>query len=78
MAGDCPPLGQHASVWAGRLVPDGSGGYVLHQSNGCEWPVITLEPAMQRWMLQLDQPVDIRLVGVANPWGPWLRVSGLA
>jgi hypothetical protein len=40
--------------------------------------VITLEPAMQRWLLQLDQPVDIRLVGVANPWGPWLRVSGLA
>ena len=71
-------MGHHALVWPGRLVPDGSGGYTLHQSDGRVWPVITLEPRVQSWLLQLDQAVETRLVGVANPWGPWLRVSGLA
>ena len=75
---DTPPMGNQASVWPGRLVPDGSGGYTLHQSDGRVWPVITLEPRVQSWLLQLDQAVETRLVGVANPWGPWLRVSGLA
>jgi len=75
---DSLPVGNHGSVWPGRLVPDGSGGFTLHQSDGHVWPVITLEPRMQSWLLQLDQTVEIRLLGVANPWGPWLRVSGLA
>ena len=75
---DSPPRGNHVLVWPGRLVPDGSGGYTLHQSDGRVWPVITLEPRVQSWLLQLDQAVETRLVGVANPWGPWLRVSGLA
>ena len=64
-------------LWQGDLVPDGAGGFVLHTAEG-PWPVITLEPALHRWLLQLERPTPARLVACANPWGPWLRASRLA
>jgi len=58
-------------------VVDGTGGYRLEGSSG-DWPLITLEPAMHRWLLLQERPRPVRLVACANPWGPWLRVSRLA
>jgi hypothetical protein len=72
------PLERLASHWQGRLVPDGSGGYSLHQAQGISWPLITLEPSIHRWLMQQEKPIDTHLVGVVNRWGPWLRVIGLA
>jgi len=71
-----PPEAQER-LWQGDLVPDGSGGFVLHTAEG-PWPVITLEPALHGWLLQLERPTAVQLVGCANPWGRWLRVSRLA
>jgi hypothetical protein len=71
------PLEATERLWQGDLVPDGSGGFALHTPDG-SWPVITLEPALHRWLLQLERPTPARLVGCANPWGRWLRVSRLA
>jgi hypothetical protein len=65
------------SLWEGTLVVDGTGGYRLEGSSG-DWPLITLEPAMHRWLLLQERPRPVRLVACANPWGPWLRVSRLA
>jgi hypothetical protein len=64
-------------LWQGDLVPDGSGGFVLNTAEG-PWPVITLEPALHGWLARLERPTPVRLVGCANPWGRWLRVSRLA
>jgi hypothetical protein len=77
------PAEPHEQLWSGSLVSDGTGGYRLEAAGdspagGCRsWPLITLEPALHHWLAQAgDGPV--RLLGVANPWGPWLRVSRLA
>lgn len=64
-------------LWQGDLVPDGAGGFVLNTAEG-PWPVITLEPALHGWLAQLERSTPVRLVGCANPWGRWLRVSRLA
>ena len=75
-------------LWRGELRPDGTGGYRLRLNNDSEmgssgapaadWPVITLEPALHRWLGELSRPRQVALIGCANPWGPWLRVSRLA
>ena len=72
------PTERQASHWPGRLVPDGSGGFTLHQGQGISWSLITLEPSIHRWLSQLEKPIDINLVGVVNRWGPWLRVIAVA
>lgn len=71
-----PPPEPGERLWRGELVPDGNGGYVLHGEAGA-WPVITLEPVLHHWLLGLDRPTPAALIGCANPWGPWLRVSRL-
>lgn len=63
-------------LWEGILQPDGQGGYQLATAAG-PWPLITLEPALHRWLLLQDRSRPVRLIGCANPWGPWLRVSRL-
>jgi len=75
--GHRPPKERGERLWQGELVPDGGGGYRLHTAAG-DWPVITLEPELHAWLLQLDRPTPAQLVGCANPWGPWLRLSRLA
>jgi len=64
-------------LWRGLLQPDGQGGYGLATDMGL-WPLITLEPAMHRWLQQQDRSRAVELVGCLNPWGPWLRISRLA
>jgi hypothetical protein len=65
------------ALWDGTLRPDGDGGYGLETAGGV-WPLITLEPALHRWLLGQERSRPVRLIGCANPWGPWLRVSRLA
>jgi hypothetical protein len=72
-----PPPEAGERLWQGLLVPDGEGGYAL-QGEGVHWPVITLEPALHAWLAGIEVPTPVRLIGCANPWGPWLRVSRLA
>ncbi len=69
-----PPPERGERLWRGELVPDGDGGYVLHGEAGA-WPLITLEPSLHHWLLGLEGPTSVALIGCANPWGPWLRVS---
>jgi hypothetical protein len=64
-------------LWQGELQPDGSGGYTLLVA-GSLWPLITLEPALHQWLQAQDRPRAVSLIGSANPWGPWLRISRLA
>jgi hypothetical protein len=72
------PQEPHERVFSGRLTPDGNGAFQLSIATGEVWPVITLEPSLHRWLAQLDQAREVELIGCANPWGPWLRVSRLA
>jgi hypothetical protein len=72
-------------LWQGELRPDGQGGFSLVLADGtpdCQgsqvWPLITLEPALHAWLLAQERPRNVALIGCANPWGPWLRVSRLA
>lgn len=68
-------------LWQGELVADGRGGFFLHGPKGLAgepWPLITLEPALNAWLDAQHTPCPVALIGCANPWGPWLRVSRLA
>ncbi len=73
-AGWAPPPEPGERLWRGVVRPDGEGGYLLDGETG-PWPVITLEPALHHWLLGLDRPTPAALIGCANPWGPWLRMS---
>jgi hypothetical protein len=53
---------------------DGHGTYQLHTQEG-SWPLISLEPAVAQWLANQVHGMEVGLVGVANPWGPWLRVT---
>jgi hypothetical protein len=75
------PQESHERLWEGELLVDGSGGYRLAgpaSPDGQPWQVITLEPALQQWLASQEADRPVRLIGCANPWGPWLRVSRLA
>ena len=79
-------------LWEGILQPDGMGGYGLELHQGLPagkagggpgetrrcWPVITLEPALHHWLSGVEKGTSVRLRGHANPWGPWLRLTGMA
>ena len=64
-------------LWQGELDPDGEGGYGLLVGRR-RWPLITLEPALHHWLREQRQRRPVALIGCANPWGPWLRLSRLA
>jgi hypothetical protein len=72
-----PPAEPGERLWRGLLLTDGDGGYTL-EGEGFRWPVITLEPEMHAWLLGIESPTPVRLIGCSNPWGPWLRVSRAA
>lgn len=68
-------------LWQGDLVALPDGEFRLHGCPGPDgqpWRLITLEPALHRWLAARDRVERVRLIGCANPWGPWLRVSRLA
>lgn len=85
---EAAPSEAHEQLWSGTLHPDGQGGYSLALDPGCLaphpaerrrlWPLITLEPGLHHWLSGQDAARPVRLLGCANPWGPWLRVSRLA
>lgn len=77
LAADQAPQEPGERLWQGELRPDGQGGFCL-LVEGRPWPLITLEPALHHWLQQQQRPVQAALIGCANPWGPWLRVSRLA
>ncbi|MFN9923331.1 MAG: FAD-dependent oxidoreductase [Cyanobacteriota bacterium] len=79
-AAPVPPV-PGEQLWQGLLRPDGQGGFQLEREGqgGAEsWQVITLEPALHRWLQLQEAPKQVAMVGSANPWGPWLRMSRLA
>ena len=52
-------------------------GYQLKTAEG-GGPLITLEPAIHRWLSASDQAGQtVSLRGVQNPWGPWVRITGV-
>ena len=58
----------------GTVIPAADGRYAL-EGEGWAWPLITLEPSMQRWLVSLERRETVELVGCLNPWGRWMRVS---
>jgi hypothetical protein len=77
-----PPEPQER-LWEGVLQVDGKDGYTLElqaipMGHGRPvWPLITLEPALNDWLGEQNGGRSVKLIGCANPWGPWLRVSRL-
>jgi len=62
--------------FSGSLRADGAGGFQL-EGSGFSWPLITLEPGLNRWLRDLDGPRNVTVIGCLNPWGPWIRASRL-
>jgi hypothetical protein len=74
------PMEPGEQLIQGELQPCAEGSYRLLGVPGAPeggWPLITLEPALHHWLAQAAGG-PVRLIGVPNPWGPWLRVSRLA
>lgn len=77
------PAERLEQLWEGVLSGDAQSGYQLSLpaqagAAAIRWPLITLEPALDRWLAEQPPQRSVRLIGCANPWGPWLRVSRLA
>ncbi len=70
------PAEPHERLFQGSLQSDGNGGFLLDTGER-PWPVITLEPGLHHWLAAVELPRTVQLIGCANPWGPWLRVSRL-
>ena len=52
-------------------------GYKLQTAEGV-WPLITLEPAIHHWLTASDHAGQrLNLRGIKNPWGPWVRITGV-
>lgn len=81
----CCPWRERRTAWAGRprksganRAPPVAGGYGLQlEGGGGLWTLITLEPAIHQWLTDQERPRAVAVAGVANPWGPWIRVSRL-
>jgi len=77
---DQAPTEPGEQLWQGELQVEDTGRYRLSGVHGAPedgWPLITLEPALHSWLAQASAG-PVKFMGVANPWGPWLRVSRLA
>lgn len=84
---DLAPAEPGERLWTGWLRRPAPGRYILctdsdsdpgpDREPGTGWPLITLEPSLHHWLAEAREG-PARLIGVANPWGPWLRVSRLA
>jgi hypothetical protein len=75
--GSAPPEPGEA-CWEGTVIRDDAGEYRLEGCRGPDgqpWRLITLEPALHAWLEAGAASGPVRLIGCANPWGPWLRVS---
>ena len=71
------PNQPHEVGLSGVLTGNLQEGYQLQTAEGI-WPLITLEPAIHRWLSASDQAGQmVSLRGVQNPWGPWVRITGV-
>ena len=71
------PHQSHEVGLSGVLTGNLQEGYQLQTSEGI-WPLITLEPAIHRWLSKQDHSGQtLNLRGIKNPWGPWVRVTGV-
>ena len=70
---DQTPLEPRAREFRGLLKIEADESYQLSSGSEC-WTLITLEPAVRRWLLQCRNGEEVSLLAVCNPWGPWLRV----
>ena len=67
--------GLHERRWQGWLERNNNGGYSFVSDGGEQWPVITLEPSMHQWLLDLNERSAVQVTGRLNPWGPWLCIT---
>ena len=63
-----------AQQFEGRIEVRPDGSIYLQQQDGEDWPLITLEPEIDRWWRELVDPVETKLLARINRWGPWLIV----
>jgi hypothetical protein len=69
-----PPPERFERSYRGAFHSDGQGSYQL-LSGDFSWPLITLEPAVHHWLANQRDGSHVELMAVANPWGPWLRIT---
>ena len=71
------PTDHQEELLTGRVSTTAEGGFQFSSADE-HWPLITLEPAINQWLLQQDRTTGmIRVRVVRNPWGPWLRLIGV-
>jgi hypothetical protein len=71
------PTDHQEELLTGKVSSTAEGGFQF-SSDDEHWPLITLEPAINQWLLQQDRSTGmIRVRVVRNPWGPWLRLIGV-
>jgi hypothetical protein len=73
-----PPSQRGEALFQGRLQRSAESTYQLLTQDGALWRVITLEPALNRWLANQSNGATVKLIGCLNPWGPWLRITRLA
>ena len=70
------PNQPHEVGLSGVLTGNLHEGYHLETAERI-WPLITLEPAIHRWLSNEDHSGrTLNLRGIKNPWGPWVRITG--
>ncbi|MCB4398912.1 FAD-dependent oxidoreductase [Synechococcus sp. MU1625] len=71
------PNQRHEIALNGVLTGNAAEGYELKSADE-SWPLITLEPAIHHWLASTDHSDQrLNLRGIKNPWGPWVRITGV-
>ena len=70
---DQTPLNKHVKKFSGSLRVHSDQTFSL-DTKFKSWRLITLEPAVKRWLESCEDQQNVHLLAVANPWGPWLRL----
>ena len=71
------PNQRHEIALNGVLTGNAEEGYELKRADE-SWPLITLEPAIHHWLTSTDHSGQrLNLRGIKNPWGPWVRITGV-
>ena len=71
------PNQRHEIVLSGVVRGNAEEGYQLQTAEEI-WPLITLEPAVHHWLAASDHSGQrLNLRGIKNPWGPWIRITGV-
>ena len=71
------PNQRHEIALNGVLTGNAAEGYELRSADE-SWPLITLEPAIHHWLASTDHSGQrLNLRGIKNPWGPWVRITGV-